>query len=139
MEVLGYLKDRLWSRVRRLHEKNLSMAGREVLIKAVLQSIPTYVMSYFRLPRTILDEVEKTIRRFWWGSQTTRGISWLAWSHLCKPKSEKVMAFRLGQFQLGPSNETSMEAHYIPGSTPKLDHQGSIFSFFFLQGGGVGG
>lgn len=50
MEVFNYLKDRLWSRIKGWNEKQLSMAKREVLIKSVLQAIPTYVMSCFKLP-----------------------------------------------------------------------------------------
>lgn len=34
-------------------EKNLSQAGREVLIKSVIQSIPSYVMNCFLLPVTL--------------------------------------------------------------------------------------
>lgn len=59
VEVFNYLKDRLWSQVSGWNEKNFSMAGREVLIKSVLQAIPTFVMSCFKLPDYILDEAEK--------------------------------------------------------------------------------
>jgi len=45
----------------------LSKAGREVMIKSVLQAIPYYVMSIFRLPNSLLDEVEKMMNAFWWG------------------------------------------------------------------------
>ena len=48
-------------------EKLLSIAGREVLIKAVIQVIPTYTMSYFKLPRGLIKELEVLIRKFWWG------------------------------------------------------------------------
>lgn len=44
VEVFNYLKDWLWSRVHGWSEKHISMAGREILIKSVLQAIPTYVM-----------------------------------------------------------------------------------------------
>lgn len=36
-EVFEFLKDRVWSRIQRWNERDFSMAGREVLIKAVLQ------------------------------------------------------------------------------------------------------
>lgn len=69
VEVFNYLKDRLWALVQGWNEKNISKAGKEVLIKAVLQAIPTYVMSCFKLPNSVLDEVDKIIRKFWWGSK----------------------------------------------------------------------
>lgn len=94
VEVFNFLKDRLWSRVHGWSEKHLSMAGREVLIKSVLQAIPTYVMSCFKLPQSILAEVEKIIRRFWWGSKKSRGIPWISWKQLCRPKSAGGMGFR---------------------------------------------
>lgn len=72
VEVFSYLKERVWSRVQGWSEKQLSMAGWEVLIKAVLQAIHTYVMSCFQLPSSIIEEVEKIIRRFWWGSKYSK-------------------------------------------------------------------
>lgn len=83
----------MWSRVQGWNEKHLSMARWEVLIKSVLQAIPTYVMSCFKLSDSILEEVEKIIRRFWWGSKSSKGISWLAWGRLCRPKSQGGMVF----------------------------------------------
>lgn len=88
------MKDKLWARVRGWNEKNLSMAGREVLIKSILQDIPTFVMSCFKLPDSILEEVEKTIRRYWWGSKHSKGVSWLALARLCRPKITGDMGFR---------------------------------------------
>lgn len=48
VEVFNYLKDKLWARVKGWQEKNLSIAGREILVKAIQQAIPTYVMFCFR-------------------------------------------------------------------------------------------
>lgn len=94
VEVFTYLKDRLWSRVRGWNEKHLSMAGREILIKSVLQAIPTYIMSCFKLPQTIMEEAEKIIRRFWWGSKHSKCISWMSWARLCRTKMDGGMGFR---------------------------------------------
>jgi hypothetical protein len=43
------------------------MGGKEVLIKSVLQAIPTYVMSVFKLPAGLCEEYMQLIRKFWWG------------------------------------------------------------------------
>ena len=45
----------------------LSKAGKEVLIKAVAQSIPTYAMAVFQLPIRLCEELDAMCVRFWWG------------------------------------------------------------------------
>lgn len=57
----------MWSRTQGFGEKFLSKGGKEVLIKSMLQSIPTYVMSFFRLLDYLLCEIESKISKFWWG------------------------------------------------------------------------
>lgn len=59
------LKQRVRKRLQGWEGKFLSQAGREVLIKSVIQSIPTYVMSCFKLPITLCHEIESLIRKFW--------------------------------------------------------------------------
>ena len=39
-------------------EGMLSRAGKEIMIKAVAQSIPTYTMSVFQLPLKLCDELD---------------------------------------------------------------------------------
>lgn len=42
----------------------ISAAGKEVLIKAVAQAIPTYIMSYFKLPNNICDDLTSMVSQF---------------------------------------------------------------------------
>jgi len=46
-ETFAYIKDRIWHKINSLSGKCLSKAGREVMIKSLLQAIPSYVMSIF--------------------------------------------------------------------------------------------
>jgi len=43
------IKERIWSRIQGWKEKLLSQANKEVMIKVMVQSIPAYSMSVFKL------------------------------------------------------------------------------------------
>jgi hypothetical protein len=80
----------------------MSFAAREVLIKIVVQSIPTYIMSCFKLPDGICNHIENMISKLWWGiQQGEHKIHWIAWNDVCKQKKEGGMRFRsLKEFNL---------------------------------------
>ncbi|XP_074302679.1 uncharacterized protein LOC141634383 [Silene latifolia] len=93
--VFSCLKERVWKKVQGWKKKLLSKPGKEVLIKAVAQAIPTYMMSLFALPEGTIDEIHMTMARFWWGStETQRKIHWWKWDRLCLPKSKGGLGFR---------------------------------------------
>ncbi|KAL9661152.1 hypothetical protein QQ045_025974 [Rhodiola kirilowii] len=54
--------------------KLLSGAGREVMIKSVLQVIPLYTMSCFKLPVSICKKLTSVILKFWWHITINKGI-----------------------------------------------------------------
>ncbi|KAK9665461.1 hypothetical protein RND81_14G113400 [Saponaria officinalis] len=56
-----------------------SKAGREVLIKVVARSIPTYAMSVFKIPGNFCSELRSLVSHFWWGAAGgQRKFSWIA-------------------------------------------------------------
>ena len=63
------IKEKLVKKLAGWKEKLLSKASNEVLIKAVAQTIPTYIMSCFKLPDTLCEELTSMIRNFWWGQK----------------------------------------------------------------------
>ena len=56
------LQVRLSKRLVDWSERYLSSGNKEILIKAVAQAIPTYVMSVFRLPTSVCDELTLMVR-----------------------------------------------------------------------------
>ena len=70
------IKERLGKKLAGWKEKLLSKAGKEVLIKAVAQAIPTYIMNCFKLPDSLYDELTSLIRNFWRIKNKMRG-RWL--------------------------------------------------------------
>ena len=88
------IKERIWAKMQGWKEKLLSQVGKEVMIKAVVQSIPTYSMSVFKLPVILCKDIEAMIRKFWWGQGDSKKIHWVNWSSLCSSKSVGGMGFR---------------------------------------------
>lgn len=64
-----YLLERVEKKTKGWNAKYFSKGGREVLIKSVLQVIPSYAMSCFKVPAIICQRVEKFVRIF--GGMTT--------------------------------------------------------------------
>ncbi|KAI9177267.1 hypothetical protein LWI28_013024 [Acer negundo] len=88
------IKDRLWGKVKVWRSKLLSMGGKEVMIKSVLQSILAYTMSIFKLLKGFIKEVHRIMNRFWWGSlDTSRRIHQASWvnSSLVKLRAALVL------------------------------------------------
>ncbi|KAL5571057.1 hypothetical protein UlMin_020654 [Ulmus minor] len=54
----GYIRDRVVKKLQGWKEKFFSQGGKEVLLKAVVQAIPTYAMTCFMIPDSILKEIE---------------------------------------------------------------------------------
>lgn len=88
------VKEQIWARMQGWKEKLLSQAGKEIMIEAVVQSIPAYSMSVFKLPVSLCKEIETMIRKFWWGYGDSKKIHWVKWSSLCSSKSVGGMGFR---------------------------------------------
>ncbi|KAL0451724.1 UNVERIFIED_CONTAM: hypothetical protein Slati_1150500 [Sesamum latifolium] len=93
-ELFDSIKDRVWHKVHSWSTKKLSQAGHAVLIKTVLQTIPTYAMSCFRLPDYFLKELQSTMADFFWHGGDVAKIHWKAWPKLCKSRKDGGLGFR---------------------------------------------
>ena len=85
----------MWKKLQGWKENLLSQAGKEVLIKSIIQAIPTYTMNCFKLPRGLIKELEVLIRKFWWGySGESRKVHWVKWERLCEDKEVGGLGFK---------------------------------------------
>ena len=90
-----YLKERVWKKLQGWKEKLLSQAGREVLIKSVIQAILTYTLSCFKIPRGLIKELEVLIRKFWWGyNGESRKVHCVSWERLYEAKELGGLGFK---------------------------------------------
>ena len=89
------LLDRIWKRLNGWKERFLSQAGKEVLLKAVIQAIPTYTMSIFKLPRVLCKKINSLMARFWWGhKENLSKTAGLSWDNLSLSKEEGGLGYR---------------------------------------------
>ncbi|GKV09429.1 hypothetical protein SLEP1_g20934 [Rubroshorea leprosula] len=127
------LKSKFWAHIAEWREQPLSRAGREVLIKSVLQSLPTYVMGLFLLPKAICTDLELIMNRYWWGGgEDEHKIHWMEWRKLAISKKSRGLGFcAMREFNLSmlgkqvwrllmhPNSLAAriMKARYFPRST----------------------
>ncbi|XP_023905441.1 uncharacterized protein LOC112017206 [Quercus suber] len=92
--TFSYLNDRVWKKLQGWKGMMLSRAGKEILIKAVAQSIATYTMSVFQIPLKLCNELEALHARFWWSQVgNERKIHWRSWDKLTASKKEGGRGF----------------------------------------------
>ncbi|KAJ4786479.1 RNA-directed DNA polymerase (reverse transcriptase)-related family protein [Rhynchospora pubera] len=64
----------------------LTHAGRLVLLKSVLLSLPVYYMSMENIPKGLIKQMESLIAKFFWGkTDQTRYMAFVAWRKICQP------------------------------------------------------
>jgi hypothetical protein len=95
MRAFGGMKGRIWERIQGWRENFLSQAGKEVLLKAVVQAISTFTMNIFQLPKTLCKDINFLMSKFWWGNkQKENKVAWMSWSKMGRTKERGGLGFR---------------------------------------------
>lgn len=88
---LKWLKDRVLAKLQGWKGNMLTQAGKEVLIKSIVQALATYIMSILYLLKTFYASLIARVAKFWWStSGKQRGIHWNNVKTICSPKSMGV-------------------------------------------------
>ncbi|CAN1126729.1 Putative ribonuclease H protein At1g65750 [Linum perenne] len=67
----------------------------EVLISSVVSALPVYAMACFKLPKHLTKRLSQLVAQYWWKKAIdSRGIHWLAWKKLCRPRIEGGLGFK---------------------------------------------
>ncbi|MCH80102.1 LINE-1 reverse transcriptase like [Trifolium medium] len=71
-----------------LAERFISLGGRVVLLKSVLNSIPIFYLSFLKMPVKVWKQIVRLQRNFLWGGASqNRKIAWVSWDKVCRPKN----------------------------------------------------
>ncbi|KAL9674056.1 hypothetical protein QQ045_030323 [Rhodiola kirilowii] len=73
----------------------LSVAGMEGLIKSTVQSVPIFLMQYYKIPKSLNQSLQSAALRFFWGGKgESRVVHWLNKETLQKQKSLGGLGFK---------------------------------------------
>ncbi|CAN1760768.1 LINE-1 retrotransposable element ORF2 protein, partial [Linum perenne] len=94
-ETFRYILDRLAARAQSWSSILLSHAGRETMIKAVLQAIPAYIFSCFKLLKVLIKKMDSILVNFWWtGDGNRRSLHWVAADEIRRAKKDGGLGFK---------------------------------------------
>jgi hypothetical protein len=83
------VEERLQLRLSSWKRKLLSIGGRLVLINSVLSNMVLYMLSFFLLPKGVLNRLDFFRSRFFWQGDSEKKQYRLAnWSVVCRPKDQ---------------------------------------------------
>jgi len=70
--------------------KMLTVGGRLVLINSVLSSLPMFMLSFFEIPKGVLEKIESFRSRFFWqNDQHKKKYRVVKWKLICQPKNTR--------------------------------------------------
>lgn len=73
----------------------MSIAGRSTLISSGLNSAPIYHMSIYLLPKTVINELDKVRRTFFWqGVHSKRKYHLVRWTKNCKSNKKRGLGIK---------------------------------------------
>ncbi|CAN1752555.1 hypothetical protein LINPERHAP1_LOCUS4798 [Linum perenne] len=65
----------MYSKAQSWKSQLLSHAGKETMLKAVIQAIPSYIMSIFYISKGLRNRMNSILRQFFWSGPTKRDRS----------------------------------------------------------------
>ncbi|KAL6190194.1 hypothetical protein ACLB2K_036592 [Fragaria x ananassa] len=126
------LLQRISSKLSGWKQNTLSRAGKTTLIKANISGMPNHVMSCFKCPKKLTDEIDKQSRNFLWGTEMKTAP--IAWKEVCKPKVLGGLGIRPSAFfnkaaiaKLAWKVITDKENWWVQVITRKYLKHGSLF------------
>jgi hypothetical protein len=83
------LVEKVLKRLAGWQRASLSSGGKLILLDACLSNIPTYVMSMYLLPKTVIKKIDGTRKRFFWqGGGVKKKYHFVKWMLIVRPKKK---------------------------------------------------
>lgn len=90
-----YLIQKFETRLNSWKARFLTHAGRLILLKAVLESMPVYAMGTVILPAKVITKLTAIMRNFFWGGDAEKKkLPYVAWEEISTPKGMGGLGLR---------------------------------------------
>ena len=110
-EVFDGVKDKVRKKLLEWNRKSLSRASKEILIKVVAQSIPTYIMSLFRMTLSTYRDLKTYDEQFLVGLEPEEGPRYFlgqVGEIVCTIKYRRLGVQKTATFQYSHVGQTSV-------------------------------
>lgn len=65
------------------------------MLQSILSAIPSYAMTCFQLPISLIKRIQSAITRYWWDDKPgEKKMAWIAYQKLAQPKALGGLGFR---------------------------------------------
>lgn len=93
--TLAQIKEAALGKIEGQKEKLHNTAGKEVLIKVVIQATPSYAMAILKIPKGSCENLYPKVARFWWSKNgRDTGIYWRSRNLITKAKKDGRLRFK---------------------------------------------
>lgn len=65
-DSMAFIEDKIYGKMQGWGDTQLNHAGKEVLIKSVIQTIPVYPFMCFKAPASLCSSLNSMVSNFWW-------------------------------------------------------------------------
>lgn len=88
------IEERIQKKLSSWKGKHLSVGGRLVLINSVLSSLAMFIVSFFEVPKCIIEKLDYYMSRFFGNVKNIRSIGWLSGAFYASQRNVGVLGYR---------------------------------------------
>ncbi len=98
------IKQRIEKKLSSWKGKHLSVGGRLVLINSVLSSLAIFMISFFEIPKGVLQKIDYYRSRFFWqGDDHKKKYRLTRWDIICQPKDQGGLGSIIWRYRIDVS------------------------------------